>query len=496
MSAYGYDIRNEDNAPRARRRRRYGRGPNKYTRKWEDMEAYGPQANQARQQGEREGTGKDLKDPKERRPKGDKDGRKKEGELEEDFPALSQPTSEGQGSDKGSSRGDRKDTAPKSDSRGSNRTRSNREAPLQRQTTKEDSHEDDRRHGPRSQQQRGDTRHRSDRDDRRDDRRQDRDDRRQDRGSQGAPRGGGPSRGGGRGGGRGGFVNNQRDGGHGDYQKGPRSSRGPPPAPFPDRGRRDHDKLDAMMGAMDIKGGRGDRDRYRDNVDDRRDQKPKRYSTQRDNRRPEGPRANGMDNRGNKSYNDGGRGRNQQQHDDFRYNGQNTPTTAASGYVFPSTGPSGPPAAAPFHPQHGQVDAAAQLAAQVAAQAPNAFMPAQLAAAQAAGYHAPVTVAAAPLMVPGQHAVDVNALAMAAAQEQLMHAQVSAAAAAGAPGGGYAEVRGGVTYFNAPPPAQVSQMPRGPALNKRPKAAIPIVDPKQMQSNVPLLDQSEMNGNH
>ena len=218
MSAYGYDIRNEDNAPRARRRRRYGRGPNKYTRKWEDMEAYGPQANQARQQGEREGTGKDLKDPKDRRPKGDKDGRKKEGELEEDFPALSQPTSEGQGSDKGSSRGDRKDTAPKSDSRGSNRTRSNREAPLQRQTTKEDSHEDDRRHGPRSQQQRGDTRHRSDRDDRRDDRRQDRDDRRQDRGGQGAPRGGGPSRGGGRGGGRGGFVNNQRDGGHGDYQ--------------------------------------------------------------------------------------------------------------------------------------------------------------------------------------------------------------------------------------------------------------------------------------
>ncbi len=32
--------RNEDNAPRARRRRRYGRGPNKYTRNWEDEEAY------------------------------------------------------------------------------------------------------------------------------------------------------------------------------------------------------------------------------------------------------------------------------------------------------------------------------------------------------------------------------------------------------------------------------------------------------------------------
>ena len=41
VEAYGYDIRGEDNAPRARRRRRYGRGPNKYTRNWEDEDAYG-----------------------------------------------------------------------------------------------------------------------------------------------------------------------------------------------------------------------------------------------------------------------------------------------------------------------------------------------------------------------------------------------------------------------------------------------------------------------
>ena len=41
VQAYGYDIRNEDNAPRARRRRRYGRGPNKYTRDWKDEDAYG-----------------------------------------------------------------------------------------------------------------------------------------------------------------------------------------------------------------------------------------------------------------------------------------------------------------------------------------------------------------------------------------------------------------------------------------------------------------------
>ncbi|XP_049818458.1 protein CASC3 isoform X2 [Aethina tumida] len=40
IAIYGYDIRNEDGPPRARRRRRYGRGPNKYTRNWEDEEAY------------------------------------------------------------------------------------------------------------------------------------------------------------------------------------------------------------------------------------------------------------------------------------------------------------------------------------------------------------------------------------------------------------------------------------------------------------------------
>ncbi|KAK4305515.1 hypothetical protein Pmani_022595 [Petrolisthes manimaculis] len=40
VQVYGYDIRNEEGPPRARRRRRYGRGPNKYTRNWEDLDAY------------------------------------------------------------------------------------------------------------------------------------------------------------------------------------------------------------------------------------------------------------------------------------------------------------------------------------------------------------------------------------------------------------------------------------------------------------------------
>ncbi|XP_018333635.1 protein CASC3 [Agrilus planipennis] len=40
IAVYGYDIRNEDGPPKARRRRRYGRGPSKYTRNWEDEDAY------------------------------------------------------------------------------------------------------------------------------------------------------------------------------------------------------------------------------------------------------------------------------------------------------------------------------------------------------------------------------------------------------------------------------------------------------------------------
>jgi len=54
-----------------------------------------------------------------------------------------------------------------------------------------------------------------------------------------------------------------------------------------------------------------------------------------------------------------------------------------------------------------------------------------------------------------------------------------AAAQAAAANQGYAEVRGGVTYFN--PQAQiVPQILAGPGVGKRPKAAIPIVDPSQV----------------
>uniref|UniRef100_A0A182MRU4 XK-related protein n=1 Tax=Anopheles culicifacies TaxID=139723 RepID=A0A182MRU4_9DIPT len=43
--AYGYDIRSEDGPPKARRKRRYARGPNRYTRNWEDEDAYQKSSN-------------------------------------------------------------------------------------------------------------------------------------------------------------------------------------------------------------------------------------------------------------------------------------------------------------------------------------------------------------------------------------------------------------------------------------------------------------------
>ncbi|XP_037048680.1 RNA polymerase II degradation factor 1 [Bradysia coprophila] len=50
VHSYGYDIRNEDGPPRSRRRRRYGRGPNKYTRNWEDEKAYAKLTSQQEKQ--------------------------------------------------------------------------------------------------------------------------------------------------------------------------------------------------------------------------------------------------------------------------------------------------------------------------------------------------------------------------------------------------------------------------------------------------------------
>ena len=49
------------------------------------------------------------------------------------------------------------------------------------------------------------------------------------------------------------------------------------------------------------------------------------------------------------------------------------------------------------------------------------------------------------------------------------------------PDGGFAAVRGGVTYFN--PTAQQNILPQRHVMSKRPKAAIPIVDPAVLHEN-------------
>lgn len=87
----------------------------------------------------------------------------------------------------------------------------------------------------------------------------------------------------------------------------------------------------------------------------------------------------------------------------------------------------------------------------------------------------PRNLPAAPLLAPGFHNGPPDPVLMAANQ----------------PGGpdGFAAVRGGVTYFN--PTAQNILLPQRQHVNKRPKAAIPIVDPSIMESRDYIDD---MNG--
>ncbi|GFG38466.1 hypothetical protein Cfor_02365 [Coptotermes formosanus] len=79
IAVYGYDIRNEEGPPRARRRRRYGRGPNKYTRNWEDEDAYSkPQVSTTSSRGGRRGG----------RRGGTKQAQHHDSEHQEEFPPL------------------------------------------------------------------------------------------------------------------------------------------------------------------------------------------------------------------------------------------------------------------------------------------------------------------------------------------------------------------------------------------------------------------------
>lgn len=100
-----------------------------------------------------------------------------------------------------------------------------------------------------------------------------------------------------------------------------------------------------------------------------------------------------------------------------------------------------------------------------------------------------VTAVGAPLLAPHLSqgfpgATPAGPAVVSTHQDPVLLAAAGAVAAGAVAGavptqGGYAEVRGGVTYFN--PTAQPPSIAR-PIVNKRPKAAIPIVDPSEIRS--------------
>uniref|UniRef100_A0A1A9UQ68 Protein CASC3 n=1 Tax=Glossina austeni TaxID=7395 RepID=A0A1A9UQ68_GLOAU len=96
VSAYGYDIRTEDAPPKARRRRRYGRGPNKYSRNWEDESAYLKTNNKERRPPKPTDfpalNEKSSKSRKSRRPREEKENRVERRRKEGKFDKMEKPS--------------------------------------------------------------------------------------------------------------------------------------------------------------------------------------------------------------------------------------------------------------------------------------------------------------------------------------------------------------------------------------------------------------------
>ncbi|XP_064105264.1 LOW QUALITY PROTEIN: protein CASC3-like [Macrobrachium nipponense] len=105
IAVYGYDIRNEEGPPRARRRRRYGRGPNKYTRNWEDLDAYAKPVRGGTVRGGGPGRGGNRSLA----------GSKKALYNNEEFPALNSTQQKYQGSEQDDHRSGAEHHSPKND---------------------------------------------------------------------------------------------------------------------------------------------------------------------------------------------------------------------------------------------------------------------------------------------------------------------------------------------------------------------------------------------
>lgn len=391
VQVYGYDIRNEDNAPRARRRRRYGRGPNKYTRNWEDEEAY--QSKPAR------GGGPPIREGPGRR-------RSEEGE---ELPPLQ--------------RGERgpQQSGPRPE----------------RRPQKEEHDNSDR--GQRGSARGG-------------------------RGRGGPPRrGGGPDR----------ALPNQG---------GPRTSGGSRRQADQDA---NLDNVENEMSKVNLGGNRNDPRANRNNQEHHNEMgpntgegKPKRYSNLRPARDGQAGPHMPMDGRGQANF--------------YEYQHTGNGTTFA-GQAFPNTPNNGPPPDAPFISVP-----SAPAGTRMALPTPAPGNPAYInPAGGMMNYGPPPPVPYAPVPVsvpiplvgvpPAAHHPSADPLAMIAATHLnqtfvgnpavavTSPEQVLLAAAAAQGGQGYAEVRGGVTYFS--PTAQAMR----PHVSKRPKAAIPIVDPSQVE---------------
>ena len=539
VSSYGYDIRNEDNAPRARRRRRYGRGPNKYTRKWEDEDAYTPTVGgrgteRGRGGGRGGGMGRGTRVPK----VNDSD----------EFPSLEskQPSKdiEIQKDDirkKGASdRIDRNEPRNTSNfqkrggaaSTTSNNNRNKYVEPQERVSSNRGANNSGNRMSNRGSG-RGSINHAN------------RNTRNNNAGEQTS------------GFGRVSAVNNSQS----DTR---------PPAPFPNTNAKKLvdqvvdtklDMIDKNMSNLKIKIENTSSSPRRDNTiyspknqsqrhrevtnmtspksamsphqshrstnqhhhskdspgyEEGAETRPKRYSSSRQprgvNRSNQNNANEGDDYQQNVSYQHQDQysheSRDQQQNFGSPVTVPTPLNTGGTTFSFPSNG-NGPPPNAPFLPIGGghnntAVAAAANqaVAAQLAAVAGTSqyIPPPPGLAGFAPGPHppgvpgstvqyggVPVTVGSLTALVGAHSSADLAVLA-AATNPHLHHhqtvssaEQVMAIAAAGANAAsgnqGYAEVRGGVTYFN--PTAQPTVMTR-PPVNKRPKAAIPIVDPSQI----------------
>ena len=463
VNTYGYDIRNEDSAPRARRRRRYGRGPNKYTRKWEDEEAYEPKT----------GPGIENNPSKSREnTTTTKSALPKQSDLEE-FPPLEH---------KKNSKNDSKtsSTSSKTDSNNIKLTASS------------------------------------------------------SRGGAGAA--GSRGRGGARGRGGGGRhqqadrqqavdkKSSRNPASKSDYSANQRLQKEPKPVQSgQSRGHQDNGKMDRLEKDFNTKtkleaatdnkykprlakdSPRTNR-KMQDQSGEHHQQdnsKPKRYSNTRN--RGGKSASNNSNNRQHQDYyeyNDQDSNQQQQQGAPPRYiNGNtsaNSPNVSTavvpSNFVNMNSG-SGPPPAAPFI-------ANTVAAGQPPTSAATGFLdPAAIVnygpPVQFAPVTVPVTVTVPLVSVPGgaggptgpPHDTQLPVLAPPLGTPTVTTPDQVLLAMAAAAGQGHAEVRGGVTYFN--PTAQIAPVMARPPVNKRPKAAIPIVDPSQVAPSMSPQSSTE-----